>query len=63
MRKLVMFLDYTGLPRAWGLHEDVAVAERVALDNLERYCEKQKHYGEINLADPTRYTKKVEACK
>lgn len=60
MKKMVMMLDYTELPRAWGAAENVDDARRAARANLDAYCAKQKAIGEINLADPTKYTERVE---
>lgn len=58
---LVMALDYTGLPRAWAIgpisaRRDVQARAR---RELQSYCEKQKGYGEIDLADYSKYTFKL----
>jgi hypothetical protein len=55
-KTMVMFLDYTDLPRAWGAANDPKLAEAEARRQLDIYCTKQKMYGEIDLADPARYT-------
>lgn len=60
-RVLVMYLDYTGLPRAWGSapigHQ--AEAEAEANRQLTLYCARQAGI-EPDLADRSKYTRKIE---
>lgn len=53
---LVSFNDYSGVPRAWAVAPTAVEAETEARQQLATYCAKQKTYGEIDLADPARYT-------
>jgi hypothetical protein len=62
LRYLVMWLDYTGSPRAWGCSFVQADAERVAREQLEKYCAKAKAMGEVDMANPADYTMKIERC-
>ncbi len=60
---IVIFLDYTDLPRAWGIAPDERRATEVAEAQLKAYCLKQIEYGELDLAEPSRYTKRVEILR
>lgn len=53
---VVMFLDYTGLPRAWGAAFEKDDAEKEARRQLDIYCEKKKGLGEPDLSDPSRFS-------
>lgn len=61
-RILIMYLDYTGLPRAWGLApaDRRADAERVAKEQLDKYCANKRELGEVDLADPKTYSRVEE---
>lgn len=59
-RYMVLFLDYTDLPRAYGIAPDRATAERVAREQLAIYCEKQSRLGEPALARPESYTMQIQ---
>jgi hypothetical protein len=56
LRVMIMFLDYTDLPRAWGVADNEQDAEAEARRQLQSYCAKQKALGEIDLADQSKYT-------
>lgn len=58
-RVMIMMLDYSGLPRAWGAADTEDAARAEAKRQLESYCAKQREYGEPMLADPDSYEEKV----
>lgn len=58
MKKMVIFDDYTGLPRAWAIAPKEEDAEKEARRQLESYCAKNKTL-EPWLANPADYTKRV----
>jgi len=60
-RYLVMFNDYTGLPRAYGAAPSKDEAVNIARQQLAAYC--AKNVGiEPMLADPNNFTMRVERC-
>lgn len=58
-RVMVMMLDYTELPRAYGVADTEDAARAEAQRQLAKYCEKQVVLGEPMLTDPRNYTEKV----
>ena len=59
VRKMVIFLDYTGLPRAWGAADDIDTARAAANRQLDAYVAKPSTRNEPDLADRAKYTSEV----
>lgn len=57
MITMVMFLDYSGLPRAYAYGPAKAreLIEATARTHLAAYCAQKRLDGEIDLADASRY--------
>lgn len=58
-RYLMIAVDYTGLPRAWGIARTRQLALEALRKQLTSYCKMQQERGETVLGDPTKYTIKT----
>jgi len=59
-RVLVMFMDYTGLPRAWAAGPNRDQAEAEARRQLQAYCARKAETGDVDLSNPNRFSLHVE---
>lgn len=59
VRKMVVMLDYTGLPRAWGCAPDLGSAIAIAETQLRAYVQKESTKYEPDLADVSKYTRQI----